>query len=129
MYICNLLHLFDEYFVCFQQKTGDLYAVKVFNSISFLRPVDVQMREFEVLKKLNHKNIVKLFAIEEEVMNCYCDLGCMEVTAVSLTIEWIVTFLKNGNIYDDTNTPTQPPPYFGFLSLLLLLLKEYACFQ
>lgn len=28
------------------------------------------MREFEVLKKLNHKNIVKLFAIEEEVMNC-----------------------------------------------------------
>ncbi|TRZ18997.1 hypothetical protein HGM15179_008129 [Zosterops borbonicus] len=48
------------------QKTGDLYAVKVFNSISFLRPVDVQMREFEVLKKLNHKNIVKLFAIEEE---------------------------------------------------------------
>lgn len=27
------------------------------------------MREFEVLKKLNHKNIVKLFAIEEEVSN------------------------------------------------------------
>lgn len=25
------------------------------------------MREFEVLKKLNHKNIVKLFAVEEEV--------------------------------------------------------------
>ncbi|KAM4672252.1 serine/threonine-protein kinase TBK1 isoform 2-T6 [Amazona ochrocephala] len=48
------------------KKTGDLYAVKVFNSLSFLRPVDVQMREFEVLKKLNHKNIVKLFAIEEE---------------------------------------------------------------
>lgn len=48
------------------KKTGDLYAVKVFNNISFLRPVDVQMREFEVLKKLNHKNIVKLFAIEEE---------------------------------------------------------------
>uniref|UniRef100_A0A0E9THB2 Protein kinase domain-containing protein n=1 Tax=Anguilla anguilla TaxID=7936 RepID=A0A0E9THB2_ANGAN len=24
------------------------------------------MREFEVLKKLNHKNIVKLFAVEEE---------------------------------------------------------------
>ncbi|KAK1340951.1 hypothetical protein QTO34_017350 [Cnephaeus nilssonii] len=48
------------------KKTGDLYAIKVFNNISFLRPVDVQMREFEVLKKLNHKNIVKLFAIEEE---------------------------------------------------------------
>lgn len=27
------------------------------------------MREFEVLKKLNHKNIVKLFAVEEEVNN------------------------------------------------------------
>lgn len=51
------------------QKTGDLYAVKVFNNFSFLRPVDVQMREFEVLKKLNHKNIVKLFAIEEEVID------------------------------------------------------------
>ncbi|KTG39550.1 hypothetical protein cypCar_00039390 [Cyprinus carpio] len=48
-------------------KTGDLYAVKVFNNLSFLRPLDVQMREFEVLKKLNHKNIVKLFAVEEEV--------------------------------------------------------------
>nr|XP_033814499.1 serine/threonine-protein kinase TBK1 isoform X1 [Geotrypetes seraphini] len=48
------------------KKTGDLYAVKVFNTLSFLRPADVQIREFEVLKKLNHKNIVKLFAIEEE---------------------------------------------------------------
>ncbi|XP_028664083.1 serine/threonine-protein kinase TBK1 [Erpetoichthys calabaricus] len=48
------------------KKTGDLYAVKVFNSLSFLRPLDVQMREFEVLKKLNNKNIVKLFAVEEE---------------------------------------------------------------
>lgn len=55
-------------FVCVAgQKTGDLYAVKVFNNLSFLRPLDVQMREFEVLKKLNHKNIVKLFAVEEEV--------------------------------------------------------------
>lgn len=54
------------------QKTGDLYAVKVFNNLSFLRPLDVQMREFEVLKKLNHKNIVKLFAVEEEVGSCGC---------------------------------------------------------
>lgn len=51
------------------KKTGDLYAVKVFNNLSFLRPADVQTREFEVLKKLNHKNIVKLFAIEEEMAN------------------------------------------------------------
>lgn len=58
------------------QKTGDLYAVKVFNNLSFLRPLDVQMREFEVLKKLNHKNIVKLFAVEEEVGSCGCARGC-----------------------------------------------------
>lgn len=42
------------------------------------------MREFEVLKKLNHKNIVKLFAIEEEVMNCCCDLRCVEITTVTV---------------------------------------------
>ncbi|XP_038636728.1 LOW QUALITY PROTEIN: serine/threonine-protein kinase TBK1-like [Scyliorhinus canicula] len=48
------------------KKTGDLYAVKVFNNISFLRPIEVQMREFEVLRKLNHRNIVELFAVEEE---------------------------------------------------------------
>uniref|UniRef100_A0A4W4G9F0 Protein kinase domain-containing protein n=1 Tax=Electrophorus electricus TaxID=8005 RepID=A0A4W4G9F0_ELEEL len=53
------------------KKTGDLYAVKVFNNLSFLRPLDVQMREFEVLKKLNHKNIVKLFAVEEEHPDMY----------------------------------------------------------
>lgn len=60
--VCKLLCLLSG-----TQKTGDLYAVKVFNNLSFLRPLDVQMREFEVLKKLNHKNIVKLFAVEEEV--------------------------------------------------------------
>lgn len=32
-----------------------------------MRPHEVQMREFEVLKKVNHENIVKLLAIEEEV--------------------------------------------------------------
>ncbi|XP_069760342.1 serine/threonine-protein kinase TBK1 [Narcine bancroftii] len=48
------------------KKTGDLYAVKVFNNISYLRPIEVQMREYEILRKLNHENIVKLFAVEEE---------------------------------------------------------------
>ncbi|XP_060701254.1 serine/threonine-protein kinase TBK1-like isoform X2 [Hemiscyllium ocellatum] len=47
------------------KKTGDQYAVKVFNHVSYLRPYEVQMREFEMLRKLNHKNIVKLFAVEE----------------------------------------------------------------
>ncbi|XP_078063201.1 inhibitor of nuclear factor kappa-B kinase subunit epsilon-like isoform X1 [Mustelus asterias] len=47
------------------KKTGDQYAVKVFNQVSYLRPYEVQMREFEMLRKLSHKNIVKLFAVEE----------------------------------------------------------------
>ncbi|KAK2086399.1 hypothetical protein P7K49_035824 [Saguinus oedipus] len=48
-----------------QRKSGELVAVKVFNTVSYLRPREVQVREFEVLRKLNHENIVKLFAVEE----------------------------------------------------------------
>ncbi|KAF3823150.1 hypothetical protein GH733_010586 [Mirounga leonina] len=47
------------------KKSGELVAVKVFNTASYLRPLEVQVREFEVLRKLNHQNIVKLFAVEE----------------------------------------------------------------
>ena len=43
--------------------------MKTFNSASHMRPVDIQMREFDVLKKLGHENIVQLHAIEEEVSN------------------------------------------------------------
>lgn len=49
------------------QKSGELVAVKVFNTASYLRPREVQVREFEVLRKLNHQNIIKLFAVEETV--------------------------------------------------------------
>ncbi|XP_070558300.1 serine/threonine-protein kinase TBK1-like isoform X2 [Ptychodera flava] len=48
------------------KKTGDVVAVKTFNQVSYMRPYEVQMREFEVLLKLNHKNIVRLHDIEEE---------------------------------------------------------------
>ncbi|KAF4520425.1 hypothetical protein B566_EDAN003996 [Ephemera danica] len=48
------------------KHTGDPVAVKTFNHMSHCRPQDVQMREFEVLKKVKHENIVKLLAIEEE---------------------------------------------------------------
>ena len=41
--------------------------MKVFNTASYLRPREVQVREFEVLRKLNHQNIIKLFAVEEMV--------------------------------------------------------------
>ncbi|XP_015791606.1 serine/threonine-protein kinase TBK1 [Tetranychus urticae] len=46
--------------------TGDPVAVKSFNHASHMRPYEVQEREFEVLKKVNHQNIVRLISIEEE---------------------------------------------------------------
>ncbi|KAH9504990.1 hypothetical protein Btru_061346 [Bulinus truncatus] len=49
------------------KKTGEEVAVKVFNQQSYNRPFTVQMREFEVMKRLSHENIVKLLAIEEEL--------------------------------------------------------------
>lgn len=47
------------------KRTGDLVATKVFNIVSYSRPYEVQIREFEMLRKLNHINIVRLFAVEE----------------------------------------------------------------
>nr|XP_023851888.1 inhibitor of nuclear factor kappa-B kinase subunit epsilon-like [Salvelinus alpinus] len=47
------------------KKTGQQVAVKVFNLVSYSRPYNVQMREFEMLRRLNHNNIVKLFSVEE----------------------------------------------------------------
>ncbi|KAI7693198.1 hypothetical protein SSS_06281 [Sarcoptes scabiei] len=49
------------------KQTGETVAVKCFNHLSQMRPYEVQKREFEVLKKVNHENIVKLLAIEEEI--------------------------------------------------------------
>lgn len=48
------------------KSTGEVVAVKSFNHVSYMRPYDVQRREHEVLSKVNHENIVKLLAIEEE---------------------------------------------------------------
>nr|CAG4641488.1 EOG090X01SN [Eurycercus lamellatus] len=48
------------------KHTGEAVAVKTFNQLSHMRPQEVQLREFEVLKKVKHENIVKLLAIEEE---------------------------------------------------------------
>lgn len=52
-------------FPLFLKKTSEVVAVKVFNMASYSRPYEVQMREFEMLRRLNHVNIVKLFSIEE----------------------------------------------------------------
>ena len=52
------------FFVCVK-RSGELVAVKVFNLLSYHRPHEVQMREFEMLRKLNHSNIVRLYTVEE----------------------------------------------------------------
>ena len=55
------------------KHNGESVAVKTFNQLSHMRPQEVQMREFEVLQKVKHENIVKLLAIEEEqvsLLNC-----------------------------------------------------------
>ncbi|XP_038054121.1 serine/threonine-protein kinase TBK1-like [Patiria miniata] len=49
-----------------EKKSGERVAVKVFNNESYRRPGSVQHREFDVLLKLKHPNIVKLLAIEED---------------------------------------------------------------
>ncbi|XP_033121730.1 serine/threonine-protein kinase TBK1-like [Anneissia japonica] len=48
------------------KKTGEQVAVKTFNSASFSRPHEVQVRELDVIRKLKHKNIVDLLAIEDD---------------------------------------------------------------
>ncbi|XP_066559380.1 inhibitor of nuclear factor kappa-B kinase subunit epsilon isoform X2 [Amia ocellicauda] len=60
------------------KKTGELVAVKVFNNMSYIRPYEVQMREFEMLRKLNHFNIVRLFAVEEKHMHAKQKVLVME---------------------------------------------------
>ncbi|PVD24780.1 hypothetical protein C0Q70_15266 [Pomacea canaliculata] len=49
-----------------EKRTGEEVAVKVFTPQSYQRPRQVQMREFEVMKRLNHENVVRLLAIEQE---------------------------------------------------------------
>lgn len=58
----------------FVQRSGELVAVKVFNFMSYSRPREVQMREFEMLRKLNHSNIVKLHAVEEVSLTVWLGL-------------------------------------------------------
>lgn len=48
------------------KHNGEAVAVKTFNQVSHMRPYEVQMREFEVLRKVKHNNIVKLLAIEDD---------------------------------------------------------------
>ncbi|XP_041748513.1 inhibitor of nuclear factor kappa-B kinase subunit epsilon-like [Coregonus clupeaformis] len=65
------------------KKTGEQVAVKVFNLMSYSRPYKVQIREFEMHRRLNHNNIVKLFSVEElsskqkVLVMEYCSGGCL----------------------------------------------------
>lgn len=66
-YIDDLLGqgvIVSVYKVC-NKKFGELVVVKVFNIISYLWFCEVQVREFEVLWKLNYQNIIKFFVVEE----------------------------------------------------------------
>ncbi|XP_072026174.1 serine/threonine-protein kinase TBK1-like [Amphiura filiformis] len=48
------------------KKSGDKVAVKVFKNASYERSNAVQEREFNVLLKIKHENIVQLLAIEND---------------------------------------------------------------
>lgn len=48
------------------KKTGELYAVKTFDRMTSMQSLAGQRREFEVMRKVKHENIVRLLDIEEE---------------------------------------------------------------
>ncbi|XP_052285627.1 serine/threonine-protein kinase TBK1-like isoform X1 [Dreissena polymorpha] len=48
------------------KSSGEEVAVKVFSRAAQMRPHEVQMREFDVMRKLAHRNIVPLLDAEEE---------------------------------------------------------------
>lgn len=48
------------------KNNGEPVAVKTFNQVSHQRSSEVQLREFEVIQRVKHENIVKLLAIEDE---------------------------------------------------------------
>lgn len=48
-----------------EKKTGQEYAIKVFTYKTM--SIDIRKREFDMLRKVDHSNIVRLFAIEEEI--------------------------------------------------------------
>ncbi|XP_063447672.1 serine/threonine-protein kinase TBK1-like [Mytilus trossulus] len=56
----------SKVFKGFSRMNGEDVAVKVFTHAGQMRPFDVQIREYKVMDMLNHENIVKLLAIEEE---------------------------------------------------------------
>ena len=66
LFCCLCLHYT---FAFVSQKTGDTFAIKVSNNLGMMRPLEVRRREFDVLSKLDHVNIVRIIATETEVQN------------------------------------------------------------
>ena len=46
-----------------------MFAIKTFNHLGMMRPQEIRNREYDVLKKLDHENIVKIYDTEVEVGN------------------------------------------------------------
>jgi len=53
--------------VCLYQRRGDACAAKIFLAAETANKVRVKQNEIDFMRMLNHPNIVRFFAIEEEV--------------------------------------------------------------
>ena len=49
------------------QRRGDACAAKIFSAAATANKVRVKQNEIDFMRMLNHTNIVRFFAIEEEV--------------------------------------------------------------
>ena len=86
-----------EIFQGVNKHNGETVAVKTFNQLSHMRPQEVQMREFEVLQKVKHENIVKLLAIEEEQEGRGKVIVMELCTGKAMKIFSIIYIIKNLN--------------------------------
>ena len=65
--------------------TGGIYAIKLIDKTKFENKIQKQLfaREVEIMYKISHKNIVKLYSHFEDESNCYL----------------VMEYLKRGNLY------------------------------
>ena len=65
--------------------TGAIYAIKLIDKTKFENKIQKQLfaREVEIMYKISHKNIVKLYSHFEDESNCYL----------------VMEYLKKGNLY------------------------------
>ena len=63
---------------------GEIVAVKSFNSASYRRPLNVQLRELELLRKMKHENIVKMITAEMEERRDSCGNVCKHTRKIRM---------------------------------------------